>query len=175
MKSILYILCALFLSSTYTFAAKYTKEEREVIAVASVYPASVAALVTEYPHLEKELIESAQRNSDKIRARKRKPPAKLKTEIAKERNWRNFACLEKNSNQRELRSETKTPWPDQCSKWVSEDSDNPATTNSAQTEANGYGFAFEQGLITRQQAQQGIDNITRNGSVIVDPLPPSGS
>lgn len=186
MKSILYIICALFLSSTYTFAAKYTKEEREVIAVAALYPGSVAALVTEYPHLEKQLIESAQRNSDQIRTRKRKTPTKLKTEIAKERSWRNFACLEKNTNQRVLRSETKTPrpilrsetktpWPNKCSKWVTEDSDNPATTNSAQNEANGYASAFNQNKITYEQARQGIDSITSNGSEIVDPLPPSGS
>jgi hypothetical protein len=164
MKSILLILCTLFLSSSYTFAADLTdKEVKQILAEAAADPYNAKMLALAFPELSEEIIYNTP-NSKSVRIA-----------IAKERSWREYACLEKDTGQNNLRSETEKPWPTQCSKWVDEYSDNPATTNSAQNEANGYADAYKQNKISYEEAQEGIDNITKNGSQIVDPMPPSGS
>ena len=165
MKAILLILCTFILSSTQAFAADSTREDKEVLLLAATYPELALELARAYPHLGNEIINSAEKNQDQLR-----------TELAKKISWDNFSCQELNTGQEYLVSETQSPQPIGCaSKMVTENSDNPATVNSAQNEANGVASSLQQGLITGEEAQLLINEITANGSQIENPLPASGS
>ena len=175
-KFILFILCAIIPVTTQIFAADLTREDRDVLYLAAAHPDLAVELAKAYPHLGNEIINSAEKNQNKLRTRQRKNQTQLRTALAKTISWGHFACQELNTEQEYLISEAKYPRPIGCaSEMVTEDSDNPGTVNSAQNEANGVDSSFQQGLITEEEAQQLINEITADGSQIVNPLPASGS
>ena len=166
MKAILLILCTFILSSVQALATDSTLKDKEILLLAATYPELTLELARAYPHLGNEIKNSAEK----------KHQDQLRTELAKKISWDNFSCQELNTGQEYLISETRSPQPIGCaSKMVTENSDNPATVNSAQNEANGVASSLQQGLITEEEAQLLINEITANGSQIEDPLPASGS
>ena len=155
---LLNILCVLILTSTYTFAEELPGGPQVIQAVVDD-PRLAVEMALLYPSRAEEIKKAAIANSYKLPTRERVNATNFDSDLAKANQWEGFAC-----GQEGLPPETQSEWPNKCTKWFSENSDNPATTNSAQNESFGIESARRQGVITNEQANKLNAQLASDGS-----------